>query len=278
VAELVVPGVWWLHETRGSNVFTVERDDGGLTLVDTGFASSADGIVSELAAIAPGMEPSHILLTHGHVDHAGAAAELRRRYSARVVAGVAECDVDAQGRHLVREPMGRSHLVRRIRRRVARRAGVLPEVQVDVPLQGEQRIAGVLAVPVPGHTPGSYCYLLEGRGVAFVGDLVICHRDVLARAMTMTNFDDALYLQTLRDFAPRAPAVGCAGHGVPWREGFGDELRVLAALPRRSLLSPGGARDRVRRMRDFARAISRVRRAGSALSGEDRGGSLGGER
>ncbi|MDA1004433.1 MAG: MBL fold metallo-hydrolase, partial [Chloroflexi bacterium] len=75
MADVIAPGVWWLHGTRGSNVFAIDAG-GQLLLIDTGFASSADAIITELAQIAPGRRLDAILLTHSHVDHAGAAAAL----------------------------------------------------------------------------------------------------------------------------------------------------------------------------------------------------------
>ena len=45
MADLLAPGLWWLHGTRGSNVYLVESDDGQLALVDTGFSSSAEAII-----------------------------------------------------------------------------------------------------------------------------------------------------------------------------------------------------------------------------------------
>ena len=50
MADLLAPGLWWLHGTRGSNVYLVESDDGQLALVDTGFSSSAEAIIGELKA------------------------------------------------------------------------------------------------------------------------------------------------------------------------------------------------------------------------------------
>jgi len=284
LADAVAPGVWWLHETRGSNVFLVEAGD-ALALVDTGFASSADGIVAEIERVAPGRRLTHVLLTHGHFDHTGAAGELRERLGALVVAGAGDCVLE-DGHHVVRVDVGPSHRRRRLLRLVgrARRAPrrlvrelrrlgrprappppppePTPPLRVDVALEGEREITpGLLAVPVPGHTPGSYCFVLPERGVAFVGDLVISHRDGLARSLAFANRDDGAYLDVLRQFAERAPEIGCAGHGPPVVGDFGKQLRALAALPRRSLFDPRQGLRRLRRMRDFSRAISEVRRS-----------------
>ena len=75
----MVPGVWWLHHTRGSNVYLVEAAGGQLLLVDTGFAASTPGIVEEVERVARGRAPSRILLTPAHVEHSGAAAPWRAR-------------------------------------------------------------------------------------------------------------------------------------------------------------------------------------------------------
>ena len=281
-----MPGVWWLHETRGSNVFLVEAG-AALVIVDTGFASSAAGIVAEVARVAPGRAVTHVLLTHGHVDHTGAAAELRERLGAQVVAGAGDCAIE-DGRRVLRVAVGPSHRRRRLlgvagrARRLPRRvlrlvlrlvrrrrgpsvaippAARTPTLEIDLALEGEREIVpGLLAVPVPGHTPGSYCYVLPERGVAFVGDLVISHRDGLARSLAFANQDDGAYLEVLRRFAERAPGIGCAGHGPPVLGGFGELLRSLAALPRRSMLDPTQVLRRMRRMRDFSRAVSQTRR------------------
>lgn len=254
MADLFVPGVWWLHGTRGGNVYLVEAG-AELVLIDTGFGDSAHGIAREVEEVAPGRAISKILLTHAHVDHAGAAGLLREAYGAEVVAGRADC-VRQGERWLLRERVGHSHWLRSLLAAVLRRA--LPVVVVDRALAGEVEVAaGIVAVPVPGHTPGSYCYLDEARGVAFVGDLVISHVEWLARPLKMSNADDRMYLESLRGFGPRAPEAGCPGHGAPVGEGFGEKVRELAELPRRRM-NPFDLM-RMRQLRRFGQGMSRRR-------------------
>ncbi|GAB4322703.1 MAG: MBL fold metallo-hydrolase [Dehalococcoidia bacterium] len=258
MADRLVDGIWWLHGTRGSNVYLVEAADGELVLVDCGFSTSADAIQRELAIHASGRRLSRILLTHSHLDHAGAAAVLRQRLGVRVVAGAGDVAEAEGGRVLARARGGR--LLPRLRR-AARGRRPMSLIPVDDVIEGEVEVAaGLLAVPVPGHTPGSYCYVDVSRDIAFVGDLVISHRDGLARPMRVTNVDDRQYLASLATFAQRAPGAGCPGHGRPVLEGFGEQLRELAALPRRSMLSPALMAQRASRLWSFGRAIGRPRR------------------
>ena len=256
MAELIAPGIWWLHGTRGSNVYFVGADDGSLALVDTGFASSAEAILAEVAAL--GRPLAAVLLTHLHRDHSGAAREVCEKTGARLHLGLADC-VERDGKFVLRSRVGRSHVSRFLFSRSH------PEhiqlVPVDVPLEGEcQPLPGIRAIPAPGHTDGSYCFVVDRVGAAFVGDLVISHGGTLTRSMKMANRDDVQYLESIRRFSDVAPAAGLPGHGTPVLEGFGDALRELAALPRTSN-SPANVFVRVVRLWRFSRQMFRERRA-----------------
>jgi glyoxylase-like metal-dependent hydrolase (beta-lactamase superfamily II) len=260
MSDCVVPGVWWLHGTRGSNVFAIEYEDNHLVLVDTGFSSSANAIIQEILNIPGNRTPSHLLITHAHADHTGAAAALRTHYSLEVIAGATDTH-KVERRSVINDNVGRTHPGRRIAHALRRRARpVATTTVVDRPIEGEQAILpGLRAIPVPGHTPGSYCYVDDARGVAFVGDLIISHPDTLTRPMKLTNTDDAQFLASLATFAEGAPDIGCPGHGAPILNNFGEQLRTLATLPRRSQFSPRLFAIRARRMADFSRIISRRR-------------------
>ncbi|MER5428743.1 MBL fold metallo-hydrolase [Streptomyces sp. NPDC002588] len=121
-----------------------------------------------------GTPPDHLLLTHGHADHAGGAAALAERYPGlRVRAGAAAVDWIATG-----DERGLS--VDR-----GRAAGVYPPDYTFAPCPRVEPIAdgeevdlggGVVlrAVATPGHADGHTCYHLRtpGHRALFSGDCV----------------------------------------------------------------------------------------------------------
>ncbi|MEX1022089.1 MAG: MBL fold metallo-hydrolase, partial [Dehalococcoidia bacterium] len=233
MAVEVAPGVWWLEGTRGCNVYLARARDGTFVLVDAAHRSSAGAIVREAHAIAGDAPVTHLLLTHRHFDHTGAAVEVARALSARIAIGEGDCEAAPDGGRQV----------------VMRRGAPVP---VDLAIAGRCEVApGIEAVPAPGHTPGSMCFVAVDAGAAFVGDLVISYGDGLARAMVAANGDDGRYLETLRRFAEEAPPVGLPGHGYPVRGDFAAALRDLADSPREPL-TPRNALRRARRMMRFS--------------------------
>ena len=77
--------------------------------------------------------------------------------------------------------------------------------------------------------------------------------------MRSANHDDPQYLDTLLRFAATAPGTGLPGHGTPVMAGFGDALRELAALPRRTA-SPRVVVARAWRMMAFTQGMVRRRK------------------
>lgn len=215
----VVDGVWWLRGTRGSNVYAVRLGDRSIALVDSGGAGNALAIEEGLRAA--GLDPSAVralLLTHHHWDHAGSAAALRERFDLRVIAGAGD----------VEDGRLRQHMRWRGRRR-----GVAPVV-VDavVPMDGDSEpLPGVIAIPAPGHTAGSLCYLLPDRELMLIGDVALHSGDRMSRPLTISNHDTAAQERSLRAIAERSPRHGAPGHGDPLTEQFREWMLELASKP-----------------------------------------------
>jgi len=136
-----------------------------------------------------------VLLTHGHFDHFGGVAPLARHFSISVYIGAEDAGQMADGG-------------------LGAMAGFdIEPVKDPVLLTGEQALDlpfAPLAIPTPGHSPGSYTFALEGH--LFSGDLLFYGS--VGRTDLPGGDMDAL-LDSVRTLVRRFPAdtaVHC-GHG-----------------------------------------------------------------
>jgi glyoxylase-like metal-dependent hydrolase (beta-lactamase superfamily II) len=229
----IVPGVHLVPGVRGSNVYLLADDE--LVLIDTGLPGNAQRIVTYIKSL--GREPEElalIIVTHGHIDHAGSLTELRAMTGARVLAHRDEATATADGSHMLR-PNGRSsrgRLVRALARLNARSPSSV-DVLVDdgkiLPYLG-----GLRVVATPGHTPGSMGLLLERSGVLFAGDTIINNVDRLSRPLPFGG-DRRQSEQSLLKIAELEFDVCCFGHGPPL-VGAREKVRELATNHPRSPL------------------------------------------
>ncbi len=140
-------------------------------LVDTGAPGDLKRILAALKAVS--LEPKDlalILLTHGHSNHAGCAAELRRRSGAQVALHLGDAPLVRQGRNGIlaaQDTLGR-----------VLRPFVDEEFEAFEPdLLFREGIAletyGVKGkvLATPGHTPGSASVVLAS-GEAIIGDVL----------------------------------------------------------------------------------------------------------
>jgi glyoxylase-like metal-dependent hydrolase (beta-lactamase superfamily II) len=156
------------------NAFIVSFEGKSL-IVDTGLPGSAPKFAAVLRRIGQTFSDVRlIVVTHGHVDHAGAALELRKLTGAPVLAHADECCFLCGERPMTFCPTGAFG-----RWFLKTRAPLTdyPRFTPDIIMTGSEPFElGNFGVPgsieaTPGHTPGSLSVLLSGAE-ALVGDML----------------------------------------------------------------------------------------------------------
>jgi len=169
VAEQIAPGIYLvggpeISHAEDAAAFLIEFD-GELVMVDCGAGRSVERILLNIEEV--GLDPagiSTLILTHAHIDHIGAAPELRERLGCRLLIH----DLDA-GAVEAGDPV----------RTAANWYGIdYPPTPIDRRLKGGEEFLSfggetLHCVHIPGHTPGSIAVWLDrdGKRVLFGQDI-----------------------------------------------------------------------------------------------------------
>jgi glyoxylase-like metal-dependent hydrolase (beta-lactamase superfamily II) len=171
---------------------------------------------------------ARIVLTHGHVDHCGSAAELHQATGAPVDAGAGDAAAIRTGAALP-PPVFEDWEVP-IHQRVS--VG-LPDTAPPVPVNRELGDGDVLdfgggaeVLAIPGHTGGSVAIHLPRHGVLFTGDTIA---NVGTVRLGTFNQDRAQTMASFQRLAALDVETACFGHGGPIASGAGDRIRKVAA-------------------------------------------------
>lgn len=184
------------------------------TVIDPG--GDVARIEAEIAA--RGVTLKQILLTHGHIDHAGGADELREKTGIPVT-GPHRADAILLD-HL--EQQGRTYDIRGAR-------NLVPDAWLE---EGAQVTIGRVTFDVlhcPGHSPGSLVYVSQDLRIAFVGDVLF--QGSIGRTDFPYGDHDALITAITTKLLPLGDDIAfVCGHG-PGSD-FGSERRTNPFLPR----------------------------------------------
>ncbi|CAM3782068.1 MBL fold metallo-hydrolase [Kibdelosporangium persicum] len=204
----------------------VWQDGDELTLIDTG----VPGAAAEIADALPDTSAiRRIVITHGHEDHYGSAAEIRSWHGAPVHVHSADAAV-VRGTARKAEPV-LTEFDQPIWEHI-KSLGIpdmpVPPSTVDVELADGDVLGfggGAQIIHVPGHTAGSIAIYLPVHKILFTGDTVANEGGVI---LGVFNQDEDQMLAGFRRLADLDVETVCFGHGEPIVRGAGPILREAA--------------------------------------------------
>jgi glyoxylase-like metal-dependent hydrolase (beta-lactamase superfamily II) len=217
-----------IYQISLGSVNTFLIDDNGLTLIDSGSKNNADKIFR--AIVKGGKNPNNIkriILTHCHPDHAGSAAEIKKRLNIPIWAHGKDASLIEKG-IAVRSPMHRTPgivnwLVYNIFIKPA--GSTIEAVKVDERLKDNDILpiaGGVEVIHTPGHCAGHVALLVKDEGVLIAGD--ICAH-VGGLGVSTVNEDAALSIKSILKAASFSFSTALFGHGSPLKAAANTKLK-----------------------------------------------------
>lgn len=222
--------IYWVSGAayrRLGSVFAIRHSE-GLALIDCGEDQRAYDTIHENLRLwgLDHLKITHLLLTHCHRDHAG-AARLFRDQGATVVAGAKDAEVvEAGGQDPLSYPF----------------AEQFPACPVDIKITEDQKLpVGDLTINIltmPGHTGGSLFFeiTIDEKNVLFTGDMLqVMGNEGEAPEIGWKgspDYDPKQYIQSIARAYRLNPDWVIGGHGVPLLR---DAPSILKAMYKKVL-------------------------------------------
>jgi glyoxylase-like metal-dependent hydrolase (beta-lactamase superfamily II) len=189
-----------------------------LTVIDTGTPGNAQKTVKYIQKL--GYQPTDvktIILTHSHMDHMGSAKELKDLTNAKVAVHTEDAGYVSGAKAM---PKPKNILYRAVS------SFVKPApIQVDIILKEGDKIANLLVIHTPGHTPGSIMLLDEKRKVLFSSNTLQYDGKKVSGAPEQLSAD----LKEVRESIAKASTLNfdimLPGHGETLKPNASEEIK-----------------------------------------------------
>ncbi len=197
------------------------RGTKGLVLIDTGLPRKEKKLFSLIEGKGVNLdEIKFILLTHGHIDHYGCAALLKKRFGVKVAINKEDAvnlEVGLKTIPKARNFLGYfMKLFLLIGRYFFKSEGIQPDFILEDGDSLEQFGLKGSVVHTPGHTKGSVSFLID-EGQAFVGDLVTYYNNRPYQPPFSENVN--LICKSLLKLYKNQLKIIYPSHGIPFKPG-----------------------------------------------------------
>jgi len=234
----LTPHVHRLGRSSLVNSYLVE-DAGRITVIDAGIPGLWRDLVSELETMGRSLaDVRALLLTHGDTDHVGFAERLRRETNVPVYVGAADA-AEARGEvpkpAAERDPIRLGPLAAFLWYGLTHGGLGRTAVRVVTPIEGRTTLevpGAPVAIPLPGHTPGSFAYHVASVDAVFVGDGMTTRSVVSGMtgpAIAPFTVDRGRARASLEALDGISAKWVLPGHGDAWSGGVAEALRLIRA-------------------------------------------------